>query len=208
RRKSEQPPQHPQLCWSVLRQRYRATKKLFPAPRRDVLTCRAAGFLQPCHPERSMIGQRPIMRSRRIPCTVAALGVRRRVSTNHFQASKCKKDASRRRHVVINSPSLSMAKPALSAAGGCLRGGCCSLTPQNTWPPDDVPPAPMYSAPAPAKNPKSAELQRFLPGEAAQTTSSDPPDSGTPDTQTNTYIQQVLRLIKVDGGAKPDPFFA
>src|SRR5229473_6648527 len=36
-----------------------------------------------------------------------------------------------------------------------------SSTPRNTSPPDDAPQSPRYSAPAPARSPKSAALRRF-----------------------------------------------
>src|SRR6202166_4930227 len=80
-------------------------------------------------------------------------------------------------------------------------------TPQNTSPRDDAPPAPTCSAPAPAKNQKSAELPHSFQGKAAQTISSDPPDSGKPDTQTNIETRDTSDETNLESPPHPRPQF-
>src|ERR1017187_1148465 len=79
------------------------------------------------------------------------------------------------------------------------------LTPRNTSPPDDAPPEPTYSAPAPAKILKSTGPPHFPPDEAAQTTSSGPPTSGTPDTQTNPSIHDTSDETNPESPPHPRP---
>ena len=76
--------------------------------------------------------------------------------------------------------------------------GCCATRspksqfrrflprPQNTLPRDGAPRSPKSIAPAPEETHWSNAPQRSPPDEAEQKASSDPPNSGKPDSQTNT----------------------
>src|SRR6267154_4102451 len=65
------------------------------------------------------------------------------------------------------------------------------LRPQNTSLPADAPPAPTLTVRVPAKIPKSTALPHSPPVSAVRITSSDLPDSGRPDNQTNTSIPDI-----------------
>src|ERR1700683_4849406 len=78
-----------------------------------------------------------------------------------------------------------------------------SFTPQNTSPLDDAPRSPTYSAPAPVEIPWSTARQTSLPASAKQITSSDLPDSGTPDTQTNTATRDTSDETSRECSASP-----
>ena len=78
-----------------------------------------------------------------------------------------------------------------------------ALKPQNTSPPDDAPPTPTCSAPAPAKIPRSSAPRHSSLAPATQTASSGPQDLGTPDSQTNTSIPDTSD--ETNGESPPHP---
>ena len=81
---------------------------------------------------------------------------------------------------------------------------CPEATPRNTSLQDDAQQSPKSTAPAPARIRKSAAPQHSPPASAAQTASSDPPDSGTPDNRTNNAIRDIFDGTSRECAANPD----